>query len=59
MSRMHVDAPARSALMLGFSGYSRQMITPAVARLAEVVKRQPKGFVNLTSRLATQHFETP
>jgi GntR family transcriptional regulator / MocR family aminotransferase len=55
MSRMHVDAPARSALMLGFSGYSRQMITPAVARLAEVVKRQPKGFVNLTSRLATQH----
>jgi GntR family transcriptional regulator/MocR family aminotransferase len=34
MSRLHVEAPARSALMLGFSGYPRQIIVPAIARLA-------------------------
>lgn len=36
MSRMYVAAPARSALMFGFSGYPRQTIGPAVARLAKV-----------------------
>jgi GntR family transcriptional regulator/MocR family aminotransferase len=36
MSRMYVAAPPRSALVMGFSGYPRQMIAPAVARLAKV-----------------------
>ena len=36
MSRMYVAAPARQGLMLGFSGYPRQTIGPAVARLAKV-----------------------
>ena len=35
MSRLYVAAPSRSALMLGFSGYPRQTIAPAVARLAD------------------------
>lgn len=35
MSRMYVAAPARSALMFGFSGYPRQTIGPAVAKLAK------------------------
>ena len=34
MSRLYVEAPAQSALLLGFSGYPRQSIAPAVARLA-------------------------
>jgi GntR family transcriptional regulator/MocR family aminotransferase len=34
MSRLYVEAPAQSALMLGFSGYPHQTIAPAVARLA-------------------------
>jgi GntR family transcriptional regulator/MocR family aminotransferase len=38
MSRMHVATPARSALMFGFSGYPRQAIGPAVARLARIFK---------------------
>lgn len=36
MSRMYVAAPARSALIFGFSGYPRQSIAPAVAKLARV-----------------------
>ena len=39
MSRLYVDAPAQSALMLGFSGYPHQTIAPAVARLARVFER--------------------
>lgn len=31
MSRLHVEAPAQSALMLGFSGYPQQIIPSAVA----------------------------
>jgi GntR family transcriptional regulator / MocR family aminotransferase len=42
MSRLYVAAPPRSALVLGFSGYPRRMIAPAVERLAEVVEGQPK-----------------
>jgi len=34
MSRLYVEAPAQSALMLGFSGYPHQIIAPAIARLA-------------------------
>jgi GntR family transcriptional regulator / MocR family aminotransferase len=34
MSRLYIEAPAQSALMLGFSGYPRQTIAPAIARLA-------------------------
>jgi GntR family transcriptional regulator/MocR family aminotransferase len=39
MSRLYVEAPAQSALMLGFSGYPRQTIAPAVARLARAFER--------------------
>jgi GntR family transcriptional regulator / MocR family aminotransferase len=35
MSRLYVEAPARSALMMGFSGYLRQTIAPAIGRLAQ------------------------
>jgi GntR family transcriptional regulator/MocR family aminotransferase len=40
MSRMYVAAPARSALMFGFSGYPPQTMGPAVARFARVFDRQ-------------------
>jgi GntR family transcriptional regulator / MocR family aminotransferase len=39
MSRLYVEAPARSALMLGFSGYPRQIIAPAIVRLAQAFER--------------------
>jgi GntR family transcriptional regulator/MocR family aminotransferase len=39
MSRLYVEAPAQSALMLGFSGYPRQMVAPAIARLAHAFAR--------------------
>jgi GntR family transcriptional regulator/MocR family aminotransferase len=39
MSRLYVDAPPQSALMLGFSGYPHQLIAPAVARLARAFER--------------------
>jgi GntR family transcriptional regulator/MocR family aminotransferase len=39
MSRLYVEAPAQSALMLGFSGYPQQVIAPAVARLARAFER--------------------
>jgi len=38
MSRLYVAAPAKSALMFGFSGYPRPAIAPAVARLARSVR---------------------
>ena len=37
MSRHYIEAPAQSALMLGFSGYPQQTIAPAVARLARAI----------------------
>jgi GntR family transcriptional regulator / MocR family aminotransferase len=43
MSRLYVAARARSALVLGFSGYPRQTIIPAVERLARVVEAQSKA----------------
>jgi GntR family transcriptional regulator/MocR family aminotransferase len=39
MSRLYVEAPAQSALMLGFSGYPGQVMAPAIARLARAVER--------------------
>ena len=39
MSRLYVEAPAQSALVLGFSGYPRQIIAPAIARLARAFER--------------------
>jgi GntR family transcriptional regulator / MocR family aminotransferase len=39
MSRLYVEAPAQSALMLGFSGHPRQVIAPAIARLARAFER--------------------
>ena len=43
MSRLYVAASPRSALVMGFSGYPRQMIPPAVVRLAKAVGRQRKS----------------
>jgi GntR family transcriptional regulator / MocR family aminotransferase len=40
MSRLYKAARPRPALMLGFAGYPRQMIIPAVARLAQVIAKQ-------------------
>lgn len=37
ISRFYRSAPAEQALMLGFSGYPRQLIVPAAARLAAIV----------------------
>jgi GntR family transcriptional regulator/MocR family aminotransferase len=39
MSRLFLAAPRRSALMLGFSGFPRQLIVPAAARLGALVAR--------------------
>jgi GntR family transcriptional regulator/MocR family aminotransferase len=39
MSRLYVEAPPQPALMLGFSGYPRQIIAPAIARLARAFER--------------------
>ncbi len=43
MSRLHVAAAPRSALVLGFSGYPRQTIGPAVESLAQVVEGELKS----------------
>jgi GntR family transcriptional regulator / MocR family aminotransferase len=40
MSRLYAAAPPRSALLIGFSGYQRHMIPPAVARLARAFERR-------------------
>jgi len=42
MSRSYAAAPPRSALIVGFSGYPRQMIPPAVKLLARAFGRQQK-----------------
>jgi len=39
ISRLYVEAPPRSGLMLGFSGYPRQIIAPAIARLARAFEQ--------------------
>ncbi len=41
LSRSYIAAPARSALLLGFSGYSPQQLVQAAAQLAQVVEKQP------------------
>jgi GntR family transcriptional regulator / MocR family aminotransferase len=38
LSRLYISAPPRPALMLGFSGFPRQVIIPAAIRLAKIVK---------------------
>jgi GntR family transcriptional regulator/MocR family aminotransferase len=43
MSGLYVDARERSALVLGFSGYPRQVIAPAVARLAKAVEEHQQS----------------
>jgi GntR family transcriptional regulator / MocR family aminotransferase len=37
ISRFYRATPARPGLMLGFSGFPRQLIVPAAARLAALV----------------------
>jgi GntR family transcriptional regulator / MocR family aminotransferase len=37
LSRFYHSAPPRSGLILGFSGFPRQLIVPAAARLAALV----------------------
>jgi GntR family transcriptional regulator / MocR family aminotransferase len=41
ISRMYRDAPARHGLLLGFTGHPRQLIVPAAARLAAIIRAQP------------------
>jgi GntR family transcriptional regulator/MocR family aminotransferase len=38
MSRFYRTAQPKPALMLGFSGYPRQLIIPAAARLATLIE---------------------
>jgi GntR family transcriptional regulator/MocR family aminotransferase len=38
MSQLYLAAAPRSALVLGFSGHARQMIAPAVERLAQTIQ---------------------
>jgi len=40
---MYKNAPPRSGLMLGFSGFSREAIVPAAGRLAGLIKRVEDG----------------
>ena len=42
MSRLYKKAAPRSALMLGFSGYPPQLVVPAAARLARVLRVQKR-----------------
>ena len=42
MSRLYKSAPPRPALMLGFSGHRPQVILPAAARLAQVLRAQAR-----------------
>jgi GntR family transcriptional regulator / MocR family aminotransferase len=39
MSRFYRTARPKTALMLGFSGFPRQIIIPAAARLAALIQR--------------------
>jgi hypothetical protein len=57
MSRLHVAAAPRSALVLGFSGYPRRTIVPAVERLAQLIELQTKPSPRATKRLATRKCE--
>jgi GntR family transcriptional regulator/MocR family aminotransferase len=42
MSRFYLRAPARQALVLGFSGFPRSLIVPAAARLAAIVQNSQR-----------------
>jgi GntR family transcriptional regulator / MocR family aminotransferase len=53
MSRFYVAAAPRSALVLGFSGYPRQTILPAVESLARVVEEQSRSSPRTRERLTT------
>ena len=37
LSRLYLKTPPRQGFLLGFTGFPRQVIAPAVARLARVV----------------------
>ena len=52
MSQLYLAAARRSALVLGFSGHSRQTIAPAVERLARAVETQSKPSPHARKRLA-------
>jgi GntR family transcriptional regulator/MocR family aminotransferase len=43
ISRFYRSAPRRSGLMLGFSGFPRQVIVPAAAQLAALVARPSRA----------------
>jgi GntR family transcriptional regulator / MocR family aminotransferase len=53
MSRLYLAAAPRSALVLGFSGHSRQTIAPAVDRLARAVETQSRPSPRARERSAT------
>jgi len=52
MSRLYVEAPALSALMLGFSGYPRQIIGPAIGRLLGPLSDRQSSRPDADQRLA-------
>jgi GntR family transcriptional regulator / MocR family aminotransferase len=54
MSQLYFASAPRSALVLGFSGHTRQTIAPAVERLARAVETQSKS-----APRARQRFTTP
>ena len=53
MSRLYLAATPRSALVLGFSGHTRQTIVPAVERLARAVEILSKPSPRARERSAT------
>ena len=53
MSRLYLAAAPRSALVLGFSGHTRQTIVPAVERLARAVEIQSRSSPRARKQLAT------
>jgi GntR family transcriptional regulator/MocR family aminotransferase len=42
ISRFHLGARPRAGLMLGFSGFPRQLIVPAAAKLATIIARRAR-----------------
>jgi GntR family transcriptional regulator / MocR family aminotransferase len=47
LSRMYLKAPPRQGFLLGFTGFPRQVIAPALARLARVVAAAKRGSADI------------
>ena len=51
ISRFYRGAKPRAGLMLGFSGFPRQLIVPAAAKLATLIAKEAQREAALTRRL--------